>query len=279
MSNPITLQFLGTGTSHGVPCIGCDCAVCHSVDPKDNRLNACLLIRFKDSANVDRSIFLDFGNDIRHQCIKYGIKKCDTILLSHAHSDHVGGLDNIRSFQDINDPIPIPIYCQRSVAEDISERLFFYFFNFIQKGGGIASIDLRPVELDDKIDIFGVEFEPLLVKHGKLDIYGYRFNNIAYVSDVSFIPPETLEKMRNLKLLIVDCLKLKEHPTHFNLRQALEVVHELKPEKTLFTHMCHHHPHCFYEQVMNDRNSEYFTNFDVSPAYDGLVLQYERINK
>ncbi len=269
--NNITVTFLGSGTSHGVPMIGCECSTCLSTDPKDKRLNASIMITVNN-----KNILIDCGRDFRQQALKSKIKRIDHILITHIHFDHIGGIDDLRVFNDKNNSI-IPIYGKKQDLDYLKKYTYHYLFDKdMQIGGGLSKIKLIP--LKDKITIEGIDFEVIPVLHGNLLCYGYKFLNSAYISDVSLIPEESLLKLKNLDTLILDALRFKPHSTHFNLKRALKVVELLKPKKTYFTHICHDLAHNATEQLLKDPKSAYYSKYEKKLSYDGLIinLQYTK---
>jgi len=263
--NNISLTFLGSGTSHGVPMIGCSCSTCKSTNPKDKRLNASIMIT-KNSKNI----LIDCGRDFRQQALKYEIKRVDHILITHTHFDHIGGIDDLRVFNQKNN-ITIPVYGNPEHLNYLENYTYKYLFdNNVQAGGGISRIKLVPIH--EKITLEGINFEVIPVYHGSLLCYGYKFLNSAYISDVSLIPDESIAKLKNLDLLVLDALRFKPHNTHFNLENALKIAKLLKPKKTYFTHICHDLSHSATEQLLNDPKSRYYTEHEIKLAYDGLII-------
>ncbi len=262
----VRLTFLGSGTSHGVPVIGCHCVTCSSPNPKDNRTNASLLIERRG-----KNILIDCGRDFRVQAIREDIRRLDHLFLTHTHFDHVAGIDDLRVY-NYRQSEPIPIYGKEGHLRYLEKYIFHYLFDDgIQKGGGVSH--LEPIPLNGPLKIDGLLFEPITVFHGRLKIYGYRFGACAYISDVSFIPDETLEKLEDLEILIIDALRFRSHPTHFNFEQALEIAIRLKPSRTYLTHMCHDILHDEVEQGLQNPSSGYSSTLPVYLAYDGLSLK------
>lgn len=261
----ITITFLGSGTSSGIPVIACDCEVCHSDDPKDTRTNSSIMITYQD-----RNVLIDCGRDFRYQALRENIKTLEGVLITHTHGDHTQGLDEIRLFKKFRER-PCPVYGRPDHLDYLKEYPFHYLFDpNAQVGGGLAKLDMIGVEKPFTVN--GILFEPLEVLHGRLKIYGYKFLNCAYISDVSHIPETTMEKLHGLDLLVIDALRVRPHSTHFNLSQALEIVNAIKPKKTLFTHICHEIGHEWTRETLKNPDSEFYTPLDVEPAYDGLRL-------
>ncbi len=258
--------FMGSGTSHGVPMIACDCGTCRSDDPRDKRLNASILIKWEQ-----HNILIDCGRDFRHQAIREGLMSVEGVLLTHHHLDHMGGLDDLRIY-NWRSGRSIPIYGKQEHLEYIRDYSFHYLFDeAIQKGGGLSDLELIPIE--ERFELGGLQFEPLPVMHGGLKIYGYRFLNCAYISDVSAIPEETMERLVDLEVLIVDALRFKEHATHFSLAQALQLIEKLRPRRSYLTHISHQFKHSVVEPLFSDPKSEYFSEQEVYLSFDGLRLE------
>jgi len=246
--------FLGTGTSHGVPVIGCDCRVCKSPNPKNHRTRPSILVQY-NGANV----LVDTATELRLQALRNGISRVDAVLFTHTHADHIFGLDDLRGF-NLRREGTIPCYGDSGTITDI-RRVFQYIFTETQKGGGKPQIELRVIE--DRFNLLGLDIIPVKIMHGKLPILGFRFNDVAYLTDCSHIAEESKELLRGLRLMILDALRFRPHPTHFSLSQALEVVEELKPDRTFFTHICHDMDHEEANRMLPDY---------AQLAYDGLTV-------
>ena len=230
------ILFLGTGTSTGVPSLCCDCKVCLSKDPKNKRLRSSILVR-----QNDHTILVDTSTDLRQQCLLYGIQTIDTVLYTHHHADHVHGIDELRSFNFFN-KIALPVYGNAHTLRHLSINFNYIFGEAEQIGGGIPQ--LIPTQLEDKIYSFGdIPVTPLDIQHGKLIINGFRLKDCAYITDCSGIPDETREKLKGLKVLVLNALGFKHHPTHLNLSQALEAAKDINAERTILTHINHNFDH------------------------------------
>ncbi|URA09946.1 MBL fold metallo-hydrolase [Thermospira aquatica] len=248
--------FLGTGTSNGVPVIGCQCEVCTSSDPRDKRLRCSGYYE----SNTGTKILIDIGPDFRQQALTHNITRIDGLLITHSHYDHIGGLDEVRQINFIMKK-PIDVYGSQESMRDIQNR-FSYIFSPTQIGGGIPQISLHP--LDEKpFTINDVSIIPLPVWHGKLLIFGYKIGNFAYITDASGIPEETKSKLMNIDTLVINALRYRPHPTHFNIEQALAFVSEVRPQKTYFIHMT--------DDILHSRTSRELPK-NVFLAYDGLTL-------
>ncbi len=248
------ITFLGSGTSHGVPMIGCGCAVCRSDDPCNKRLRPSILVE-----NEQRSIVVDTTPDFRQQALRQGLQRVDAVLITHTHADHIFGMDDLRRFNDLMGT-PITVYGSEQSLADI-RRIFQYVFVPTQHGGGKPRLILQVVP--DRFELFGMEITAIPVLHGTLPVLGYRLDSIAYVTDVSYIPPESMALLRNLEVLILDTVRPKPHATHFGLAQALEVIEQLTPRRAFLTHLSHHYEH----QATNERLPD-----GVRLAYDGLEI-------
>ncbi len=223
---------MGTGTSTGVPSLCCTCEVCQSEDIRNKRLRSSILVR-----ENGHSILVDTSTDLRQQCLRYNIRNIDTVLYTHHHADHVHGIDELRSFNFFNKTV-IPCYGNQQTLENLKKNFSYIFGVAEQIGGGIPQ--LIPHTLEDKTYKFGdIPVTPLDIWHGKLNINGFRFHDCAYITDCSGIPEHTMKKLKGLKLLILNAVGFKDHATHLNLRQALEVGERIQAEQTLLTHINH----------------------------------------
>ena len=249
------LTFLGTGTSKGIPVIGSDNEVCLSLNSKDKRLRSSVLI---NSNNYN--YIIDCGPDFRMQMLNANISKIEAIIYTHQHSDHTAGLDDIRPFtQRYGD---LPIYAKKEVLKDLKIR-FKYIFTTKNKYPSAPSVIANRVK-NIPFSIGDLTVIPIKVKHGKLSIYGYRFDKIAYLTDVSFIADKEKEKLKNLEVLVINALQIKEHPTHFNLEKALQLIDELKPNRAYITHIS---PRLGFHDAVEKLLPE-----NVFLAYDGLSV-------
>lgn len=223
------LIFLGTGTSTGVPQIGCDCEVCTSVDPRDKRLR-CSALMCTDAGNL----LIDCGPDFRKQILDLGSPDIDALLVTHSHYDHVGGMDDLRPYCYTHNGFDV--YCRKDVAHDLRVRMPYSFnaehpdrvptFKLHEVGGGAFTV-------------IGKDIVPLEVMHGTLPILGYRIGDFAYITDAKIIPPDTMQKLMNVETLVINSLRIKEHPTHMNLYDTLDVINYIKPKRAFLTHLSH----------------------------------------
>jgi phosphoribosyl 1,2-cyclic phosphate phosphodiesterase len=257
---------MGTGTSHGVPMIGCSCRTCRSEDPRDKRTNASLHLALRNS-----SILIDCGRDFRQQALRESLTQVDYVLLTHTHFDHVAGIDDLRVFCcDRQEPIPLLGLSEH--LQYLKSRIYHYLFDEdTQQGGGVTRLAL--VAVDERFTLEGVVFEPLKAFHGRLPVLGYRFGGCAYLSDVSRIPPATMQKLYGLDLLVLNALRHAQHPTHLSLGEALGLVAELKPRRAYFTHMSHDILHQEVESALATPGDRYYVAGETHLAYDGLSLE------
>ena len=250
-----TLTVLGSGTSMGVPTIGCDCAVCRSQDPRDRRTRPSVMINYNG-----RHVMIDSTPDFREQALRENIKKLDAVLYTHTHADHILGIDDLRPLTYRH---KLPLYATPRACEFL-RNMFRYIFEADYKFGGLPQVDLQPIE--GPVELFGARFEPVTVIHGDTPILGFRFGSAAYLTDHSEVPPETLEKLRDLDILFLDALRYKPHPTHSTVEQSLKIVDAVKPKRTFFTHICHDLPHEATNAALPP---------DVRLAFDGMKLEFE----
>lgn len=224
------ITILGSGTSTGVPEIGCTCPVCTSSDPRDHRLRASALIETDDTR-----ILIDCGPDFRTQVLGLPFKKIDGVLITHEHYDHVGGLDDLRPFCRFGE---VPIYAEPHTAERLRTRMPYCFVDHSYPG--VPNIPLQEIEENRTFLINHIPVTPLRVMHGRLPILGYRIGNIGYITDMLTMPDVSYEQLRQLDVLVINALRIASHPTHQNLAEALETARRIGAKKTYFIHMSHH---------------------------------------
>jgi phosphoribosyl 1,2-cyclic phosphate phosphodiesterase len=250
---------LGTGTSHGVPMIGCECGTCRSTDPRDRRLRASIYIQIDGGP----SVLVDTTPDLRMQALTHGVKRVDAIVYTHSHADHIMGLDEVRRF-NVLQKSAIPCYGDARTLDDL-RRIYAYVFEPGPKfGGGIPQVTTARVV--GEFCIGAATFVPVPLLHGSRTILGYRIGSFAYLTDCSAIPETSWPLLSGVKTLILDALRPRPHPTHLSLDQALAVVEQLKPDRALFTHMCHDLPHAETCARLPP---------DVQLAYDGLTFEID----
>ncbi len=252
------ITVLGSGTSSGVPMIGCQCAVCTSTDPRDNRLRPSIAIQHGENTYI-----IDTSPDFRYQALRAKLPRVDAILFTHSHADHIMGLDDVRPF-NFHQGGRIPLYGAADTIATV-RTVFHYIFDVQAKASFVPQLDTY-VHNSRIVDVLGLEFQPIRVLHGKLAIYGYRFGNAAYLTDHSTIPEESMEQLRGLDVLFLDALRHKPHPTHSTVEASLETVKLLGPRRTYLTHLSHDLPHQETEAMLPP---------GVFLAYDGLVLDVD----
>jgi phosphoribosyl 1,2-cyclic phosphate phosphodiesterase len=259
--NSIVITVLGSGTSVGVPTIGCNCPVCHSDDPRDKRLRPSVLVSYPESARR-RNVLIDTTPDFRQQALANGFKALDAILFTHHHADHIMGLDDIRPY-NYGRPERIPLYATEPTLESL-QRVFPYAFTG-ESGhpGGVPRVEARLLN-GGAVDLFGLAFQPVPLWHGPMKIVGFRFGAAAYLTDHSDIPEESLPWLENLDVLFLDALRREPHPMHTSLGEALAWVEKLKPRRAYFTHICHDLPHAETNKTLPP---------NVELAYDGLRIE------
>lgn len=249
------IRFLGTGTSTGVPQIGCTCRVCRSADPRDNRLRASAIVTLDNG----RNILIDCGPDFRSQILAAGAPPLDALLITHSHYDHVGGIDDLRPY--CKGGIHFPTYCSADVAADLRQRNPWSFATKLYPG--VPTFAIHEIEAGKPFEAAGAEILPLRIMHGRLPILGYRIGPLAYITDCSSLPEESLDAIGGVDTLVINGLRHDPHPTHFTLEQALEVIASVRPAQAFITHISHD----------LGLASETGLPAGVSLAYDGLVYR------
>lgn len=250
------VRFLGTGTSHGVPMIGCPCATCRSTDPRDRRTRPSIHIAVDEGP----AILVDTSTDLRQQALDYEITRVDAVLFTHSHADHVMGLDDMRRFNGLQRRA-IPAYADELTTSEIT-RIFQYVFNPPEEqGGGVPQITLT--RITGPFDLEGVRVTPVPLLHGRRPILGFRLGGFAYLTDCSAIPEESWPLLDDLDVLVLDALRHRPHPTHFSVSEAVDVIQRLRPRQAWLTHICHDLPHAETNRTLPA---------GVALAYDGLLL-------
>lgn len=253
-----TLTVLGSGTSMGVPTIGCDCTVCRSPDPHDRRTRPSVMISY------DRhNILIDTTPDFREQALRENITSVAAVLYTHTHADHILGIDDLRPLSFAHKPGRMPLYAD-PLAVKFLRNMFRYIFDADYKFGGLPQVEMKPIE--GPVNLFGARFEPVTVIHGETPILGFRFGSAAYLTDHSEVPPDSLDQLRGLDILFLDALRYKPHPTHSTVEQSLKIVEAVKPKRAFFTHICHDLPH---------EETDASLPAGVRLAYDGMKLEFE----
>lgn len=249
------LTFLGTGTSQGIPMIGCGCEVCSSIDPRDKRLRASALV---EHGGV--RILIDAGPDFRQQMLSAGISGVDAILLTHNHKDHTGGLDDIRAF-NYHSRKPVHIYCEKYVEDSLKMEFSYAFAE--NKYPGAPDWETHIID-DTPFTINGVEIIPIRGRHFRLPVLGYRIGNIAYCTDMNHIPQEEFAKLQGLEHFVINCVRRGHHISHFSLEEAIETAQKVGARHSWLTHLSHQLPR---QEVLEKELPA-----GISPAYDGLVI-------
>lgn len=257
MNDSFSIIVLGSGTSQGIPVIGCDCNVCKSTDPKDNRLRSSILISWGNENFV-----IDTGPDFRQQMLRENIKSLRAVLYTHEHKDHIAGMDDVRAFNYV-ERRDMELFCNKA-TEKALKREFYYAFNGDGYPGvprvNLNIIDDKPFELPD-----GPKVTPIITYHHKMVVFGYRIGEFAYLTDFNKISEEEILKLKGVKTLIIDCLREEPHISHLHLEAALELIEKINPDKSYLTHISH----AFGRDV--DIHKKLPKN--VFTAYDGLVLK------
>ena len=250
------ITFLGTGTSQGVPVIACECPVCLSDDPRDNRLRTSLLIESGKTV-----LLFDAGPDFRQQMLREHIKKLDAIILTHEHKDHIAGMDDVRAF-NYKSQDAIDIYAEERVQNAVKIEYAYVFSE--KKYPGIPQMRLNPVP-EYSFKIRGIEIIPIRVRHMDLEIYGFRIGNFAYITDASYIPEESKEKLIGVKYLVINALRKQKHISHFSLKEAIDFTREISPKRAFITHVSHQMG--LYQHVEKELPP------GIMLAYDGLGVK------
>lgn len=289
------ILLLGTGTSHGIPVIGCDCDVCMSKDPRDRRYRCSAYIK----TNNGKCILVDVGPEFRLQAVENRIKQVDMVLLTHSHADHLHGLDDLRIFSCDMWKVPdnpealkkynapaIPIYTNANTLKDVQNR-FGYFFKPVKEGGGHARVELKEAKSPFKID--NVTITPIPMMHGHLQTVGWLFTeenevdgkivrkSAAYLTDCNYISDDAINLIKNtageLEHVVIDGLRIKPHSTHFNIMEAMAVAEKMNPENVWITHLTHLSSHTGYEEYINKQKSMFPGLKNVAPAFDRQELE------
>jgi phosphoribosyl 1,2-cyclic phosphate phosphodiesterase len=232
----LQVTFLGTGTSHGVPMIGCECGTCRSTDPRDRRMRPSLYIRTDDG----KGLLVDAGPDLRTQALANGIIRVDAIFFTHGHADHVLGLDDVRRFNSLMQQ-PMALYADGVTVGEVRRMFAYAFSRATASGGGLPQLELFTVA--GPFCFGGQEIVPVPVWHGKRPILGLRVGRFAYLTDCSRIPDESWRLLEGVDTVVLDALRERPHPTHFSLDEAIDAAGRIGAARTFFTHMCHDLPH------------------------------------
>lgn len=248
------ITFLGTGTSHGVPVIACDCKVCQSNNPKNKRKRTSIHIK-----SEEYNLLIDTPPEMRLELINNNIKNVDSVLLTHSHADHIMGFDDIRAL-NWHQGKKMPVYSNKKTLSDI-KRTFSYIFKKKNTGGGLPQVILK--EIKKELTFKDLKVRAIPIYHGLNTILGYRINKFAYLTDCSKIPDSSLKLLDGIEYAAVDALRFEKHPTHMNVDQAVELVNKLELKHGYLTHISHRLDHQKLDDYLPDH---------ISPAYDGLVI-------
>ncbi|MBR5784263.1 MAG: MBL fold metallo-hydrolase [Bacteroidales bacterium] len=254
------VTFLGTGTSQGVPIIGCECSVCKSIDSRDKRLRTSALVQVEG-----KNILIDIGPDFREQMLRCGIFRLDAILITHSHRDHVAGIDDIRPFNYYQKGA-LNFYARSNAAACIRKDYKYIFDEHIYPG--LPEVELMEVDEKETFRVANneIEVQPIMVMHKDLPIHGYRIKDFTYITDANYISPSELDKVIGTKVLVINALRKEKHFSHYSLDEALEIVEKVKPQKAFLTHISHDMGFC------EDVNSQLPSN--VQLAHDGLTVEW-----
>ena len=255
----IKITFLGTGTSQGIPVIGSDHPVSFSDDLKDKRLRSSILIEYKDF-----NLVIDCGPDFRQQMLRTNCRKLDAIIFTHEHADHTTGIDDVRPYFFRQGKIPI--YLHERVLNSLHNR-FAYIFDPKQKYPGAPDFEVNLITKENDFQILGLNITPIEAVHYKLPVLGFRLGKFAYLTDVKTISDKEMLKLNGLDTLVINALRYESHPSHLNIEEALEIIDQVKPKQTFFTHISHNMG--FHEEVCRSLPKS------VSLAFDGLVLEVD----
>jgi phosphoribosyl 1,2-cyclic phosphate phosphodiesterase len=253
----LSLTLLGTGTSQGVPLIGCKCTVCTSSDSKDKRLRTSALITYKGS-----NIVIDTGPDFRQQMLRLNVSSMDAVVFTHEHKDHIAGLDDIRAFNYLQQK-DMPVYCNHSVEKAIRREFAYVFAE--KRYPGIPQLEIISINENIKFNIGELEMLPIPVMHMNLPVLGFMFGNICYITDANYISEKVIERIKGVKYLVLNALRKEKHPSHFTLNEAIEMVEKTKPQTAVFTHISH--------QLGRHEEVQKVLPPNILLGYDGMVLK------
>lgn len=249
-----TLEFLGTGTSTGVPVLGCNCEVCRSADPRDNRLRSSALLR-----HGKKNVVIDTGPEFRIQCLRASVKYLNAVLLTHDHSDHLHGIDDLRALSLFKHKT-LPVWSGPETLAAVRER-FAYFWKPMQVGGGVPDISLHAVA--GPFQAGGMTIVPVPIRHGRMNILGYRIGDAAYMTDISQLPESSLPLVQGVGTMIISCVRYRFHHTHLNIAGVKRLHKLVRPGRTILTHLTHYFSHKTLLEIMPP---------DIIPAYDGMKI-------
>lgn len=252
------LTFLGTGTSNGIPIIGCACPVCTSLDPRDTRTRTSAVVHHNH-----HTYLIDTATELRLQAIAAGLDHVDAVLMTHAHADHTGGFDDLRRFNEIGQR-HLPVYASPATAAQLRQRFDYAFVDQYPFYGGKPDLILH--EFDGPFTACGSEIVPVPVMHGRMQVHGFRFGNLAYVTDAKEIPPSSLDLLTGLDVLVLNALRVRPHATHLSLAEAVAIIADLKPRRAYLVHLSHDLGHAAATALVPP---------GIAVAYDGLTVHTE----
>ncbi|HMD53597.1 MAG TPA: MBL fold metallo-hydrolase [Phycisphaerae bacterium] len=255
----ISIKVLGSGTSAGVPMIGCHCPVCSSTDPRDRRTRTSIAVAYNGHV-----VLVDAAPELRLQAVNNYLDVVHAVVFTHAHADHIFGLDDLRRYNTLLHA-PLPIYAAPETLASL-QRIFSYAFGPRASDNEVYRPELLPQEISGPFDLFGMTWQPIPLIHGRVKVLGFRVGKFAYCTDCSEIPPDSLRQLAGLDTLIIDALRPRVHPAHLNFAQALEVIAQLQPRRAFFTHLSHDVSHVEIEKTLP---------MNVRVCYDGLQIQVE----
>lgn len=251
------MLFLGTGTSHGVPMIGCDCEVCRSPDPRDKRHRPSIYVVCDDGTRV----LVDTTPDLRTQALVHGVRHVDAIVLTHAHADHIMGLDEVRRFNAMSGRA-VPVYADAPTLDQVRRIFGYAFAPDAPRGGGVPHLDLVPI--DGTFTLGAQTVVPVPLRHGQSDVLGFRFGAFAYLTDTNRIPEASWPLLEGVDVLVLDALRRRRHPTHFSVDEAVAAATAISARQTYFTHISHELGHASTEATLPA---------GMALAYDGLTIE------
>lgn len=252
------ITFLGTGTSNGIPVIGCDCAVCQSNDPRDRRTRTSALVRYGG-----HPLLIDTATELRAQALANGIRQVDAVLMTHAHADHTGGFDDLRRFNELQQE-HIPVYADPGTAAMLRERYAYTFSDQYPFYGGKPDLILHEVVGPfAPFAPFAEEIIPIPVLHGRLPITGFRFADLAYVTDAKEIPDSSLDLLHDLDILVLNALRERSHPTHLSISEAVDIIQSVRPRRAFLVHLSHETSHAEAQRLLPA---------GIEVAWDGLTV-------
>ncbi|HVX85472.1 MAG TPA: MBL fold metallo-hydrolase [Phycisphaerae bacterium] len=261
MSSELTVTVMGSGTSAGVPMIGCHCAVCTSGDPRDKRTRPSIAVSYEGEGR-ERTILVDTTPELRLQAVANRIDRIDAVVYTHAHADHIFGLDDVRRYNTLLAG-PLPLYAAEDALATLRRSFAYAFETHERTGDALYRPELAPRIIDGPFDLFGKSWTSVPLIHGRFRVLGFRVDNFAYCTDCNQIPPDSRALLQNLDVLIIDGLRPRPHPTHLSFEQALDIIADLKPRRAFFTHLSHDMKHADLEASLPPH---------VRVCYDGLRI-------